>query len=230
MHRTIGSSPPDHLDSVGCVESSTTHRSCQSVPSWHRRLICFDAMPNYRRFTVPGALYFFTVVTHERRPFLVDPIARRCLREAFRVVRARYAFEIPAIVVLPDHLHAIWSMPQADSAYSLRWRRIKEEFTERYLAQGGHDGARSASRQKREERGVWQRRFWEHTILDDTDFERHVDYIHYNPVKHGLVACPRDWAFSSFARWVRQGIYPDSWGCAERGAFSFDDLNETAME
>jgi putative transposase len=188
-------------------------------------------MPNYRRFTVPGATVFFTVVTHERRRFLTDPLARRCLRAAFQVVRARYPFEIPAMVLLPDHLHALWVLPPGDSSYAMRWRRIKEEFTERFLSEGGEEGRRSASRELRKERGVWQRRVWEHTILDDGDFERHCDYIHYNPVKHGLVACPRDWACSSFQRWVRRQVYPSDWGCSSHAPpTGLDSLNDTAME
>jgi putative transposase len=187
-------------------------------------------MPNYRRFTVPGATVFFTVVTYERRPFLVEPLARRCLRDAIAAVRERHPIEVRAIVLLPDHLHAIWTLPKGDSDYSMRWRRIKEEFTERFLAEGGTESQRSSSRVERKERGVWQRRFWEHTIEDDDDFERHVDYIHYNPVKHGLVTCPRDWPYSSFSRWVRQGDYAPEWGCTQRGPLPFDDLDETAME
>ena len=128
-------------------------------------------MPNYRRFTVPGATLFFTVVTDQRRRFLVDPPARTCLRQAFQVVQQRYPFDIPAIVLLPDHLHALWTLPHGDAEYSMRWRRIKEEFTERYLALGGVEGPRSDSRQRRGERAVWQRRFWEHTIEDEFDFE-----------------------------------------------------------
>jgi putative transposase len=189
-----------------------------------------DGMPNYRRFMLPGATVFFTVVTYRRRPFLVEPLARRCLREALAIVRERYPIEVPAIVLQPDHLHAVWSLPRGDADYSLRWRRVKEEFTERFLAGGGGEGGRSASRLRRRERGVWQRRFWEHTIEDEGDFERHVDYIHYNPVKHGLVASPRDWPFSSFSRWVRQQAYPPDWGCASHGPVRFDDLDETAME
>jgi len=187
-------------------------------------------MPNYRRFTVPGATLFFTVVTDQRRRFLVDSPARSCLRQAFQVVQQRYPFDIPAIVLLPDHLHALWTLPHGDAEYSMRWRRIKEEFTERYLALGGVEGPRSDSRQRRGERAVWQRRFWEHTIEDEFDFERHVDYIHYNPVKHGLVARPRDWQFSSFLRWVRQGHYPSDWGSITVGTLGFEDLDETAME
>jgi putative transposase len=112
----------------------------------------------------------------------------------------------------------------------MRWRRIKEEFTEKYLAEGGEEGHTSSSRVRRKERGIWRRRFWEHTIVDETDFERHVDYIHYNPVKHGLVACPRDWPYSSFQRWVQREAYPPDWGGAEHGPIRFDDLDETAME
>jgi putative transposase len=189
-----------------------------------------DAMPNYRRFTLPGATVFFTVVTYQRRRFLAEPLARRCLRRAIDVVRERHPIKVQAIVLLPDHLHTIWVLPPADSDYALRWRRIKEGFTERFLAEGGVEGERSPSRRAREERAVWQRRFWEHTIQDDEDFERHVDYIHYNPVKHGLVPCPRDWPFSSFSRWVQQGHYETDWGCSSQGPLRFDDLDETAME
>lgn len=188
-------------------------------------------MSDYRRYTVPGAVVFFTVVTHERRRFLTDPLATRCLREAFRVVRSRYPFEMPAIVLLPDHLHAIWVLPSGDSNYATRWRYIKREFTVRYLSEGGEEGRRSDSRKLREERGVWQRRFWEHTILDESDFERHADYIHYNPVKHGLAACPGDWPHSSFHRWVRRQDYPSDWGCAAHGRpIHLDSLDHTAME
>ena len=121
-------------------------------------------------------------------------------------------------------------MPQGNADYSTRWRRIKEEFSERYLAEGGHEAELSASRIRRKERGIWQRRFWEHTIENEHDLERHVDYIHYNPVKHGLVTCPCDWPFSSFHRWVRQGDYATDWGCTTAGPVRLDDLDETAME
>ena len=149
------------------------------------RWLILGVMPNYRRYLLPGAVVFFTVVTDHRRRFLVDQLARRCLREAFRSVRSRHPFHVSSIVLLPDHLHAIWNLPEGDANYAMRWRRIKEEFTERYLAAGGHEGERSASRVRREERAVWQRRFWEHTIRDEHDFERHIDYIHYNPASIG---------------------------------------------
>ena len=104
------------------------------------------------------------------------------------------------------------------------------EFTETYLAAGGHEGMLSTSRRKRKERGIWQRRFWDHVIRDELDFERHLDYIHYNPVKHGYVQCPCDWPYSSFQRWVERGVYESNWGCTEISDLKFDDLDETAME
>jgi putative transposase len=169
-------------------------------------------------------------VAHQRRPFLTDPLARRCLREAVAAVRRKRPFEIVAWVLLPDHLHTIWTLPSGDDKYATRWRRIKEEFTEAWLAAGGSEGPRSRSRLARNERGIWQRRFWEHTCEDEHDFERHFDYIHYNAVKHGYVACPRDWPHSTFHRWAKCGVYEPRWGCASDGRLDFDDLDETAME
>jgi putative transposase len=187
-------------------------------------------MPDYRRFRAPGASFFFTVVTYQRRSILTEPIARSCLRAAFHGVRARHPFEVPAIVLLPDHLHAVFTLPQGDADYSLRWRRIKEDFIEQYLAGGGAEGDLSGSRRRRKERGIWQRRFWEHTIADEDDLARHVDYIHYNPVKHGLVTRAADWEFSSFHRWVLRGDYSPDWGRTEIAPVALADLDETAME
>jgi putative transposase len=188
------------------------------------------SMPNYRRFFVPGGCYFFTVVTHRRRPFLTDDLARNCLHTAITTVRKNHPFELPAMVLLPDHLHAIWTLPAGDLGYSTRWRRIKEEFTELFLEQGGIESTRSTSRVRRHERGIWQRRFWEHAIRDEQDLERHFDYIHYNPVKHRLVRYPSEWPRSSFHRWVEAGNYPLNWGCVANGPMLFDDLDQTAME
>ena len=160
-------------------------------------------------------------------PRLMKAIAE----QVARAMHVSNLFEIPAIALLPDHLHTLWELPPGDSSYSMRWRRIKEEFTERFLFEGGEEGLRSGSRELRKERGVWQRRFWEHTVLDEGDFERHCDYIHYNPVKHGLVACPGDWAYSSFQRWVRRDVYPEDWGCSSHDPpINLDVLNDTAME
>ena len=187
-------------------------------------------MPNYRRPYVPGATFFFTVVTNERRTFLTDPISRHCLRQAFVEVRRDWPFTIVAIVLLPDHLHTLWTQPENDGDYSVRWRRIKEHYPESYLSQGGKEGYRSPSRVRRKERGVWQRRFWDHLIRDETDLERHFDYTHYNPVKHGYVTSPADWPYSSFHRYVQAGFYAPSWGSAPEASFQFDDLDESAME
>lgn len=174
-------------------------------------------MPEYRRFIVPGATFFFTVVTDSRRRILAEARALDALRAAFREVNQRHPFTIEAIVVLPDHLHCVWTLPPSDSRFSLRWRLIKSRFTSSYLAGGGIETARSHSRRKREERGVWQRRFWEHVIRDERDYDRHMDYIHYNPVRHGLVRCPHAWPYSSFSRAVAHRIYPSDWCCVCKG-------------
>ncbi len=129
------------------------------------------------------------------------------LRAAFRETRRRHPFTIDAIVVLPDHLHAVWTLPEGDADFATRWRLIKGDFSRRLP-----DGERvSASRRQKGERGVWQRRFWEHTLRDEDDFTRRVDYIHFNPVKHGHAVRARDWPYSSFHRMVRLGIYPEDW-------------------
>ena len=187
-------------------------------------------MPDYRRYYVPGGTYFFTVVTHLRRPILGDELGRRCLREAINEIRGTRPFKMQAIVLLPEHLHAIWTLPRGDADYPVPWRRIKEEFTERFLAAGGTEGPVSASRRNHGERGVWQRRYWGHTIDSEDDFQRHFDYIHYNAVKHGHVTCPKDWPYSTFHRWLQAGVYAKRWGCSLNGILDFNDLNETAME
>jgi putative transposase len=169
-------------------------------------------MPEYLRWHVPGGTYFFTVVTQGRRPILCADVARRCLREAFDKVRKDWPFEVFAIVLLPDHLHAIWTLPDGDDRYSVRWKRVKEEFTRRYLKSGGSELALSASRRTQGERGIWQRRFWEHTVRDEDDLKRCADYVHWNPKKHGYVERVRDWPWSSFHRFVQLGEYDLCWG------------------
>jgi putative transposase len=161
-------------------------------------------MTNYRRNFVPGGNYFFTVNLENRGlRLLTDHI--ELLRVAFRDTRSRHPFQIDAIVVLPDHLHAIWTMPEGDVDFSTRWRLIKSSFS-RGLPIGE---AISTSRRLKAERGVWQRRYWEHTLRDDNDFARHVDYIHGNPVKHGHVSDPYDWPFSSVHRIGDTATAPD---------------------
>ena len=163
-------------------------------------------MTNYRRARIAGATYFFTVNLADRsRSLLTEHIAS--LWAAFKDVRVEHPFAIDAIVVLPDHLHAIWTLPPDDSNFALRWRLIKTTFS-RALP---HTEPRSASRQAKRERGIWQRRYWEHLIRDDADFARHVDYIHINPVKHGMVNRVADWPHSSFHRYVKAGILPIDW-------------------
>jgi putative transposase len=187
-------------------------------------------MKEYRRWYVAGGTFFFTVVTHLRREFLVEELSRSILHDALVEARQRWPFEIPAIVLLPDHLHAIWTLPRADKDYPTRWAWIKKEFAKRWLDAGGREAPISVQRRKRKRRGVWQPRFWEHTIDSEHDFERHFDYIHYNPVKHGLVGCPKDWQWSSFHRWVNSGVYNPDWGRTTDAVPNFDDLDETAME
>ena len=171
-------------------------------------------MPNYRRLFAPGATYFFTVVTHNRRRILCGETARRCLRNAIREVQASHPFDLLAVALMPDHIHCIWRMPEDDSDFSTRWSCIKRKFTRSWLEAGGQEVAISKARSKHRERGVWQKRFWEHMIRGQADLFNHVNYIHYNPVKHGLAKCPHEWPYSSFARWVREGYYSTDWLCS----------------
>ncbi|MGC1953665.1 MAG: transposase [Gammaproteobacteria bacterium] len=166
-------------------------------------------MTEYRRARIRGATYFFTVNCAERsgNHLLVDHIHR--LRPIFCKVKSEHPFEIDAMVVLPEHLHCIWTLPPGDVDYPTRWALIKAGFS-RAIAAGERQ---SMSRIKRGERGIWQRRYWEHLIRDDQDFQRHVDYIHWNPVKHGWVRRVKDWPHSSFHAYVRRGIYPANWAC-----------------
>ena len=172
-------------------------------------------MPDYRRNYVPGGTYFFTCVTHRRAPFLTTALGRRCLREGIEKVQHDHPFEIVAIVLLPDHWHTVWALPRGDARYPLRWMRIKEEFTERWLNGGGGELPQSASRQRHRQRGVWHKRYWEYTVRDEDDLQRCVDYAHWNPRKHLLVPRVRDWEWSSFHRFVQLGEYDLDWGGAD---------------
>jgi len=161
----------------------------------------------YRRANAAGGTYFFTVVLAERRSaLLVERV--ELLREAIAAARQRHPFNIVAMVVLPDHLHAVWRMPPDDADYPMRWSLIKAAFS--------HNNPRQehirASRMAKRERGIWQRRFWEHQIRDDVDLQTHVDYIHHNPVKHGYVGRVSDWPYSSIHRYVRSGWIGEDWG------------------
>ncbi len=166
-------------------------------------------MGNYLRNYVPGGTFFFTAVTYKRQRIFSTPLARSCLRKAFQIVRRARKFEIFAIVLLPDHLHTIWILPEGDEDYSTRWRHLKTTFTRIYLASCGHEMARTNRQKRSQSRGIWQPRFWEHTVSDEKDLKRCVDYIHYNPVKHGLVDRVENYPWSSFRRFARVGEY--SW-------------------
>lgn len=163
-------------------------------------------MPQYIRAFVPGGTFFFTVTLLERRRNLLTENIDH-LREVFKAARLRRPFTVEGIVILPDHLHCIWTLPPGDADFSTRWHDIKARFA----AQISRGERMSARRVQKGERGIWQRRFWEHVIRDESDYERHVDYIHYNPVKHGQVARVADWPYSSFHRYVERGIYTLEW-------------------
>jgi len=164
----------------------------------------------YRRVLIEGATYFFGVNLADRSSrLLVERV--HDLREAVRGVRKAHPFGIVAWVVLPDHLHAVWRLPQADSDYSMRWALIKARFSRRIPKGERIHG----SRRRKGERGIWQRRYWEHLIRNDVDLQRHVDYAHYNPVKHGYVRRAVEWPFSSFHQHLRAGWVAADWGSGE---------------
>lgn len=163
-------------------------------------------MPDYRRFQVPGGTYFFTVAIADRQAtLLTDHI--QALRDALTSVHKARPFQLDAIVVLPDHLHSLWTLPPGDVAFPVRWSQIKAAFS-RCIPKGER---RRPSRVAKRERGVWQRRYWEHWVRDEQDFRRCLDYIHYNPIKHEYVTRAMDWPHSSFRRWVARGVYPTDW-------------------
>lgn len=159
----------------------------------------------YRRRYAHGGTFFFTVVAEARRPLFRSEVSRKFLHAAFSECRKRRPFEIVGMVLLDDHLHTIWTLPPDDADYSTRWRKIKEAFTVAYLAAGGTEAPVSDERRARGERGVWQRRFWEHECRDEVDLKRCLDYVHWNPVKHGYVSRAVDYQWSSFHQYVRLG-------------------------
>jgi putative transposase len=156
---------------------------------------------------VQGGTFFFTVTLPDRAS---ETLVRHIdvLRTVYRSVQQRRPFETVAICILPEHLHAIWSLPPDDSDFSIRWNLIKSGFSRKLPA----EASRSSSKMAKREKGVWQRRYWEHAIRDDLDLTRHVDYIHFNPVRHGLVSRVTDWPYSSFHRYVSRGVLPADWG------------------
>jgi putative transposase len=190
-------------------------------------------MADYRRYWVPGGTYFFTLVTYGRTPIFADPANIERLRQATAIVQRELPFQFCAAVVLPDHMHFLWTLPVGDSDYAKRIGRLKVFFT-RLVRNTGHvDHATSASREKHRNSDIWQRRFWEHTLDDEQDLPGYLDYIHYNPVKHGWATCPHVWKASSFHRWATQGLYDIQWGCCCEGrhaAVSLPNIDDTAGE
>ena len=171
-----------------------------------RRAHATEAMSRYRRANMDGGVFFFTVTLADRSSdLLVRQVAR--LRRAYQSVQLRYPFQTIAICIPPDHLHAIWSLPEGDSDFPLRWNLIKSNFSRAFPS----SARRTNSKASRREKGIWQRRYWEQAIRNEADLARHVDYIHFNPVKHGYATKVRDWPFSSFHRFVSEGILPADW-------------------
>lgn len=188
------------MDSVWCVKRTLRFMAIPNV-----------TMPNYRRANTKGGTYFFTVVTYRRQRILCNETVRNALRAGIQTTRATRPFTIDGWVLLPDHLHCIWTLPLNDADFSARWAMIKRFVTKQCAPDLQHDEWMNRSKQRRKESTIWQRRFWEHQIRDDYDYEAHMDYLHYNPVKHGYVKAVRDWPYSSFHQYVQKGIYSEDW-------------------
>jgi putative transposase len=192
---------------VSAANPNTTTHPCDDRNSGHK-----DVDMRYRRLRQPGGTFFFTVnLANRTSRLLVDRVD--VLRASVRAARQRHPFDILGWVVLPDHLHALWTLPDDDCDNATRWALIKSGFSRALPA----DEPIGASRRRKGERGIWQRRFWEHVILDDDDLQRHLDYIHINPVKHGYVAKASDWPHSSIHREVREGRMPLDWAAPAAG-------------
>lgn len=201
------------------------HNSRGGVTWW-----AFLPMSDFRRYFVPGGTYFFTVVTANRCPLFRDSRARSLLGSITRTQMKTTPFEVVATVLLPDHVHSVWTLPEGDDNYSDRWKAIKAEFTSKWLASGGHEQAIGRGYRRQRRRGIWQPRFMEHTIRNEQDLHNHADYIHYNPVKHGYTSAPRQWPWSSFHRYVRLGDYPAGWGGSDQPPPNFGDIDEDLLE
>lgn len=169
-------------------------------------------MSDYRRSHTTGGTYFFTLVAFKRRTILCDEPIRRALRTAIHEVRQSLPFEVNAWVMLPDHLHTIWTLPENDANFGKRWGLIKRSVSRSCPEYSMPFQELSLSNVKRNEVGIWQRRFWEHQIQNEDDFAKHMDYIHFNPVKHGYAKRAVDWPYSTFHRYMNSGVYPVDWG------------------
>lgn len=182
-------------------------RARQAILPTLRPYGTIPSMSRYRRAKIEGGVFFFTVALADRSSDLLIRHIER-VRQVYRTVQRLRPFATEAVCILPDHMHAVWSLPSGDSDFSIRWRMIKSGVSRSFPAARW----RSASKLAKREKGIWQRRYWEHAIRDDVDFERHVDYIHFNPVKHGHVTRVCDWPYSSFHLYVETGLLPPDWG------------------
>ena len=155
---------------------------------------------------------FFTVVTYRRRKILTEPKSREFLREVVKEVKQEHPFKIDAWVLLPDHLHSIWTLPPGDHDYPKRWGMIKAKFSKLVKPVFHREKWMNGTKNHRREVTIWQRRYWEHQIRNEEDYQKHLDYLHYNPVKHGLVKQVGDWPYSTFHKYVGKGVYVEDWG------------------
>ncbi|MGD1900676.1 MAG: transposase [Geitlerinemataceae cyanobacterium] len=179
-------------------------------------------MGNYRREHWRGGVYFLTQVTYGRQRWMCDELARSALRAAIAKVRRKYPFVIEAFVLLPDHFHCMWRLPENDGDFSVRMRLVKSDVTRQIGDRLQLEVEGSESRERRREQNLWQRRFWERRMRDNRKFAAYCDYIHFNPVKHGLCDSPLDWEWSSVHRFVREGIYPSDWGGRSGGGLAIE--------
>jgi len=163
-------------------------------------------MPNYIRAKFEGGYYFFTLVTFHRKPLFIEESNRDLLKQAITATQSRHPFEIVAICLLPEHLHCVWKMPDGDANFSFRWSSIKGAFSREYL-RVNRQRRTILSRVDKGEVCIWQQRFWEHQIRDESDLQKHIDYIHYNPVKHGLTKSAEDWPWSTYRQFLKDGLY-----------------------
>lgn len=178
-------------------------------------------MSSYKRNFVDGGTFFFTVVSYKRQKIFTSPSFRTALRKAIKKTQQQYPFEINAWVLLPNHIHCIWTLPNNDKDFSLRWAMIKNSVSQQCKYTLYNNALLTPSKIERNESTIWQRRFWEHTIKDESDYQKHLDYIYWNPVRHGHVSSVNEWPFSTFHRDVQAGLYDEGWG------FDFKDNDGT---
>ncbi len=169
-------------------------------------------MSHYRRANTKGSSYFFTVLTYRRQAFLCQEPVREALRAGILAAQAKHPFIIDAWVLMPDHIHAEWTLPEGDANFAVRWQTIKRTVSHPCKELLHNPAFMTPSKTKHGESTLWQRRYWEHQIRDEQDFANHIDYIHHNPAKHGLVEQVSDWPYSTFHNDVKRGVYPAHWG------------------